>query len=150
MEREALIQRLMATFLAEYEDQVGALDRDLLALEKDPGEGRAELIQRLFRSMHSLKGAARSVSVTPVESVCHRLEAILAAARDGLVPLGPEHLQLLFEASDALRRGLARLRAGDLGDGGPLADLQRRQKRQQRRQTADVRACAGCAGREYL
>ena len=41
MDREALRQRLMVTFLGELEEHVRALNRDLLALEKDAGEGRA-------------------------------------------------------------------------------------------------------------
>ena len=43
MDKDQLIKRLMTTFLEELEEHVGALNRDLLALEKDPsGQERAE------------------------------------------------------------------------------------------------------------
>ena len=83
MDRDRLIQRLMATFLEELEEHVAALNRDLLALEKGPAkEERAERLRTLFRTVHSLKGAARSVNVDLIEGACHRLEEILTRVRD--------------------------------------------------------------------
>src|SRR5438046_2163015 len=103
MDKDKLIRRLMATFLEELEEHVGALNRDLLALEKeaDPAR-RADLLQGLFRSAHSLKGAARSVNVDPIESACHLLEDILTAARDGTTALAPDGFSLLFATADAI------------------------------------------------
>src|SRR3546814_14163473 len=84
MDNDALIRRLMATFLDELQDHVRALERDLLVLEKetDPA-AKIELYNVLFRTAHSLKGAARSVNVGVVEAACHRLEEIFASMRDG-------------------------------------------------------------------
>src|SRR5689334_1396825 len=111
MDKEELTRRLMATFLGELEEHVRALNRDLLALEKAPaGEVRTELVKTLFRTAHSLKGAARSVDVKLVESVCHRLEEILAGVRDGSLALSPERFQLLFAAADAIQDAGSRLR----------------------------------------
>jgi two-component system chemotaxis sensor kinase CheA len=122
MNRDQLIERLMTTFLEELGEHVAALNRDLLALEKETDAGkRAELLQTLFRTAHSLKGAARSVSVGPIESVCHQLEDILAAARDGTVVPGPDLFALLFATADAIEEAGMRLREQqDLG-GAPLA-----------------------------
>src|SRR5437016_2616369 len=101
----------MTTFLEELEEHVGALNRDLLALEKETDrKKRADLLQVLFRTAHSLKGAARSVSVSPIESACHQLEEILAAARDGVTPLAPDIFPLLFATADAIEEAGMRLR----------------------------------------
>ena len=82
MDRDQLIKRLMVTFLGELEEHVRAMNDDLLALEKEPaGAGRAERYKSLFRAAHSLKGAARSVSVA-IEEACHHLEEILGAASE--------------------------------------------------------------------
>ena len=65
MDKDQLVKRLMATFLEELAEHVGALNRDLLALEQQAdGPKRGELLQTLFRTAHSLKGAARSVSLS--------------------------------------------------------------------------------------
>jgi two-component system chemotaxis sensor kinase CheA len=118
MDKQRLIQRLMATFLGEFEEHVRALDRDLLHLERAASEDQTEILKRLFRTAHSLKGAAGSVDVILVEGACHRLESILGGAREGLIPVDAELIQLLFTAVDALKDASERLRANqDLGVG---------------------------------
>jgi two-component system, chemotaxis family, sensor kinase CheA len=124
VDREQLIKRLMATFLEELEEHVQALNRDLLALEKDPaGAGRAERLRSLFRTAHSLKGAARSVNVLLIESACHHLEEVLAAVRDGRAGLDAGLFALLFAAADAFEEAGKRLREQPDLTGSPLAGL---------------------------
>ena len=125
MDKEALRQRLMVTFLGELEEHVRALNRDAIALERTPGDAGA-LLTSLFRTAHSLKGAARSVNVQPIEAACHRLETLLAHARDARQPLAPERLQLLFTAADAFADAGDRLRAHEDVAAGPLRGVLRR------------------------
>src|SRR5262249_42079205 len=90
VDKDKLLKRLMATFLEELRDHVSTLNDNLLSLEKEgDGSKRAELLQTLFRTAHSLKGAARSVSQSLIEGACHQLEEILTATRDGTVQLEP-------------------------------------------------------------
>jgi two-component system, chemotaxis family, sensor kinase CheA len=113
----------MATFLDELEEHARALERHALALERDPGPGRAELLKTLFRAAHSLKGAAYAAGVAPVERVCHRLEEMLGAARDGAMPPGSDLVQLLLVAADALEDARRRLLAQQELANGTLAVL---------------------------
>jgi len=76
MDRQTLRERLMATFLGELEEHVHTLTRDLLAIEQTPAQ-IPDRLASLFRSAHSLKGAARSVNLQPIETVCHHLESLL-------------------------------------------------------------------------
>jgi two-component system chemotaxis sensor kinase CheA len=122
MDKDKLIQRLMATFLEELQEHVGSLNRDLLALEKNP-ENSEGLLKTLFRTAHSLKGAARSVNVNVIEGACHRLEAILEAARDGQLALHTEHFALLFATADALEEASMSLRERQDLTEAPLAAL---------------------------
>src|SRR3954471_19947955 len=111
MDRNSLIKRLMATFLGELDEHVRSLNRDLLALEKDPdGPSRAEAFSSMLRAMHSLKGASRSVNVAPIESISHLLEEIMVAGRDGRLAFDHELFALLFAAADALEEAGIRLR----------------------------------------
>jgi two-component system, chemotaxis family, sensor kinase CheA len=124
VDKDQLIKRLMKTFLEELEEHVGALNRDLLALEKDPSAlDRAERLKTLFRTAHSLKGAARSVNATLIESVCHRLEEILSGIRDGKSRFTRELFVLLFAATDAIEEAGMRLREQQDLAGAPLAAL---------------------------
>src|SRR5262249_46626599 len=124
MDKAQLIARLKTTFLDELQEHVRAMNRELLALEKAPVEaGRAERVQELFRTAHSLKGAARSVDLPLSEEVCHRLEDLLGRARDQGVAFEPELFALLFATADVLEEAGMRLRERwDLAD-SPLAAL---------------------------
>ncbi|MEO8605603.1 MAG: hybrid sensor histidine kinase/response regulator [bacterium] len=123
MDREKLLQRLIGIFLTELDEHVLALNESLVALEKNPPEAeRVELVACLFRAVHSLKGAARAVSIAPIEVACHRLEEILLAARERGV-LDPDRFALCYETADALEDAGQRLRTRqDLAD-SPLALL---------------------------
>lgn len=124
MDKDKLAKRLLATFQGEIPEHVGALNENLLALEKDPsGPGAADRIKSLFRAAHSLKGAARSVSLHPIEQMCHHLEEVLRAIQGGTVPLGEETFALLFAAADALDDARTRLTAEQDLAGGPLEQL---------------------------
>lgn len=124
MDQQRLIKRLRETFLGELEEHVSSLNRELLELEKgSPGSARGERVQSLFRTAHSLKGAARAVNIDLIQDVCHELEDILGAAREGRRSLGPAEFRLLFAAADALEDAGERLRQEQSLDDSPLADL---------------------------
>jgi len=104
MDTDRLTQRLMATFLGELEDHLRALERDLLALEKHPDPGvRTGLFATLFRTAHSLKGAARSVGVEPLEAAGHRLEELFAGGRDGRIPVDTAYFNRVLPIVDEIR-----------------------------------------------
>ena len=126
MNKDQLAARLLATFIGELEEQVRAMNAELLALEGDPGN--AERLKAVFRVAHTLKGAARAASVPAVEQACHTLETLLAEVRDGKLTLGPEEFALLFSAADALTDAGQRLKAGRDLAGSPLASLSGRLK----------------------
>src|ERR1700730_4802067 len=82
MNEEALTQELMATYRAEARERLEAITRVLLEIERDPsGVERAQHVEHIFREVHSLKGAARSVSETAVERVAHAFEDAIVSAR---------------------------------------------------------------------
>ena len=121
MDREQLVKRLMATFLEELQEQVQALNRDLLALKKDPqGAERDELLKQLFRTAHSLKGAARSVNVRPIEDACHHLEELLSGVRDGSRTASADFFELLLQSADAIEEAGMRLQEEQDFAGSPL------------------------------
>ncbi|MDP6722033.1 MAG: ATP-binding protein, partial [Pirellulaceae bacterium] len=72
---------------------------------------------------HSLKGASRAVCVELVEQVCHQMEDVLGAARDGKLELMPAHFIVLFKGVDGIEDAGNRLRESrDLTD-SPLHAL---------------------------
>jgi two-component system chemotaxis sensor kinase CheA len=104
MQKDRLAQRLMVTFLGELEDHVRSLERNLLALEKQSTPlAHQELFATLFRSAHSLKGAARSVGVTSLEGAGHRLEELFVAGRDRRIPIDATYFNRVLLIIDEIR-----------------------------------------------
>ncbi|MHB8069575.1 MAG: hybrid sensor histidine kinase/response regulator [Desulfobaccales bacterium] len=104
---EEFLKRLLATFRVEAEEHLQAISAGLLQLEKetDP-EQRAAIVQNVFREAHSLKGAARSVSLGEVEAVCQALEGLFARWKSPEMAASPEEFDALYQALDLLA-GLA-------------------------------------------
>ncbi|QEX21072.1 histidine kinase [Hypericibacter adhaerens] len=126
MENDALIARLMKTFLGEAEEHVQALNRGLLELEKQPAAAdRGATLKTLFRTAHSLKGAAHAVTVPAIETACHKLEELFATAVDGR-SIDADLFRALFAIVDAIDDMVKQLRAQKDLDAQTLAQpLQR-------------------------
>ncbi|MGI8507970.1 MAG: hybrid sensor histidine kinase/response regulator [Gemmatimonadaceae bacterium] len=120
---EDLATRLLATFLDELDEQLRVLSSDLLVLEAQPGD--EERLRSVFRIFHTLKGASRAADVPLIEGVSHRLEGLLAAARDGKTPLTPVQLDVLFRAASAFEDAGRRIRSHDDLADSRLAALDR-------------------------
>jgi two-component system chemotaxis sensor kinase CheA len=82
MDEASLARELMSTYRAEARERLEAVTRLLLELEK-AGSGPAvtACVEQIYREVHSLKGAARSVSEPDVENLAHAFESLLAVAR---------------------------------------------------------------------
>ena len=115
-----LIETLWRQFGVEAGEHFDLLEKLLSATPGDMTD--SERIAALFRSFHSLKGAARAMDLFAMEAVAHRAEAILGRVRIGALPLTEEVASPLLDALDALR-GLAETGMRDRRDGKPPADL---------------------------
>ncbi|MDV6030431.1 MAG: hybrid sensor histidine kinase/response regulator [Phycisphaera sp. RhM] len=124
MNRDQLVQQLMATFLDELHVHVSSLGRDLLALENNlSADERAEAWTSIFRAAHSLKGASAVVHVDPIHVACHRLEDIFEHYRDSGQTLSQETTSILLKVVDAIEEIGMRIRAEQGIEGAPLTDM---------------------------
>lgn len=94
-------QALMETFLSESEEGLLEMERALVGLEAHPGDD--ELLQAVFRIVHTLKGNAVSLGFSGLAELSHLLEDLLDALRDQKRRLTAELASLLLQAVDALR-----------------------------------------------
>jgi len=106
-------QQLINSFKAEQKEHVQAINRGLLQLEKNPAApNRAELLNEIFREAHSLKGTARAVGITTIESLGHALEDLLLNAKEGRLVFSAELFDLMYQALDAVDLVMTQLEAG--------------------------------------
>lgn len=107
--------RLLPEFLAEAEELTEELYRDLSDLRRRRAEGRArrELVGRVFRHVHTLKGGAAAAGVEPASALAHDFESLLDAVRGGRAALSDEVLDAFDEALDALADALGAVSRGE-------------------------------------
>lgn len=93
--------RLLATFRVEAAEHLQAITANLLALEHglSPEQTRG-VVEATFREVHTLKGAARSVSLTEVEALCRACESILSRITHDQLSLTQSVVSGLEEAAD--------------------------------------------------
>lgn len=91
-------KRLLATFRDEAEEHLGTMGALLLELERAGPAADPGLIERIYRTTHSLKGAARAVSQKEIESVCQNLENVFSRMKKGTFVPDAEAFDLFFVA----------------------------------------------------
>ena len=91
---------VVSYFVPEATEHLDAITTALLALERGAGE---DDLARLFRSMHTIKGAAYVVGCVRVGELAHRAEDLLVAVREGDATLTPPAMEALFAAVDVLK-----------------------------------------------
>jgi two-component system chemotaxis sensor kinase CheA len=91
-------KRIQATFRIEAEEHLHAISAGLSELEKTQSKKKvAEIIEVLFREVHSLKGAARSVDQKDIEYVCQPMESIFSALKRQEIALTPLSIDLFYK-----------------------------------------------------
>ena len=106
--------QFLGSFVQEARENLAALNRGMVELEKRPGD--AELLTELMRAAHTLKGTSRMVNVLDVNQVAHRAEDVLEAVRDGQVAMSPEVGDALFMALDEIGACVEAVAAGGGGE----------------------------------
>jgi two-component system, chemotaxis family, sensor kinase CheA len=98
---EKLRKRLLATFRVEADEHVRSITSELTALTASPAAADAQQrLETLFRTVHTLKGAARSVGIADIEQFCHAWEARLRDLRKGGGTFDQPALELFNDAAD--------------------------------------------------
>jgi chemosensory pili system protein ChpA (sensor histidine kinase/response regulator) len=92
-------------FVPEAEEHLQAVTECLLALEGNPN---ADDINRLFRSMHTVKGSAAQVGLHRLSAVAHRVEDLIGRLRDGELQPSAEIVDVLLQSVDVLKQFLHR------------------------------------------
>ncbi len=113
---------LLQDFLTEAGELVEQLDADLVKLEQttDAAESR-ELLNSIFRALHTVKGAAGFLGLTEVITFAHAAEDALNRLRKGEVGVTPAIMDTLLKSTDVLRQMVESLAAGEAVEPCPPA-----------------------------
>ena len=105
-------ETLVREFLIESEELLQRMDQDMIALESSPKD--PELLNRVFRAMHTIKGTSGFLGYEAVVRLSHRAEDVLNALRRSDVTLGRRVANVLLAARDQIGQMLEDIRQGGL------------------------------------
>jgi two-component system, chemotaxis family, sensor kinase CheA len=100
--KKEFLAKLRETFRVEASEHLDVITAGILEIERAGDAERPEIVERIFREAHSLKGAARSVSLANVEALCLELEGIFAEMKRGDLRLSTEMLDGIHPALSLL------------------------------------------------
>lgn len=88
-------------FLVEAGEHFELIEQNFLTLEEAPGD--LEILNAIFRSVHTIKGASGFLGLAKVQALAHIGENILDDLRKGRMKVSPEVMEVLFETEDTLK-----------------------------------------------
>ena len=94
---------LLASFAEESQEHLQTIEPALLELEKSGDKIDSEMINEIFRSIHSIKGASDFFGLEQIGKLSHIMENLLSLLRDGKISVTPELTDALLIGVDALR-----------------------------------------------
>ena len=104
------MDEIVQEFLVESYENLDQLDRDLVALEQEPGS--RDLLSSIFRTIHTIKGTSGFLAFSRLEAVTHVGENLLSRLRDGELRMTPETTDVLLRMVDKVRELLGMIEAG--------------------------------------
>ena len=100
---------LIQEFLTETTESLNALDSDIVKLEQTPND--KDLIGRIFRLVHTIKGTCGFLGLPRLEAVAHHSENIMGRYREGSLQVTVESVSLILEAFDRIKEIVAGIAA---------------------------------------
>jgi two-component system, chemotaxis family, sensor kinase CheA len=101
---------LLQDYLTECEEILQQLDQDLVALESSPED--SELLNRIFRAFHTIKGTSGFLGFTHIVELTHHAEDVLNVLRKGERKVTRGVMGVLLAALDQLRQMIVDVRGG--------------------------------------
>ena len=92
------LKRFHTAFFDEAAEHLAVMEESLLALERMPEDG--ELLNRIFRAAHSVKGASGTFGFTDIAAFTHSLESLLDRMRDREIIPTPALVELLLKSAN--------------------------------------------------
>jgi two-component system chemotaxis sensor kinase CheA len=96
---------IVGEFLMESHENLDQIDRDLVSLEQETDS--RDLISRIFRAIHTIKGTSGFLAFGRLETLAHAGESLLSKLRDGVMPVTPQTITVLLATIDGVRSLLA-------------------------------------------
>ena len=112
---------LLNEFLTETGESIDVVDVELVKLEQDPNN--KEVLDNIFRLVHTIKGTCGFLGLPRLESVAHASENVLGKFRDGELQVSEHAVTVILESLDRIKAILAGLEATEEEPEGDDSEL---------------------------
>ncbi|ECL1865963.1 hybrid sensor histidine kinase/response regulator [Campylobacter coli] len=102
------MQEILEDFLVEAFELVEQIDHDLVELETNPED--LELLNRIFRVAHTVKGSSSFLNFDVLTKLTHHMEDVLNKARHGELKITPDIMDVVLESIDRMKTLLNSIR----------------------------------------
>ena len=94
---------ILQGFIEESLEHLADIENDLLAIEERGADIDEDLVNKVFRAAHSIKGGAGFMGLTTIQELSHATENVLGLIRSKKLIPTPEIINVLLIASDQLQ-----------------------------------------------
>ncbi|WP_261517590.1 hybrid sensor histidine kinase/response regulator [Campylobacter lanienae] len=117
------MQEILEDFLVEAFELIEQIDHDLVELESNPED--LELLNRIFRVAHTVKGSSSFLNFDVLTKLTHHMEDVLNKARHGELKITPDIMDVVLESVDMMKALLRsiRERGNDVDAGVSISDI---------------------------
>lgn len=95
------MQEILEDFLVEAFELIEQIDHDLVELESNPED--LELLNRIFRVAHTVKGSSSFLNFDVLTKLTHHMEDVLNKARHGELLITPDIMDVVLESIDMMK-----------------------------------------------
>jgi len=120
---DRLLAEMLQDFLKEAPEHLDQLNLNLIQLQEDPEE--EELINEIFRSVHTLKGSAGFVGLKEISEVSRKMEQVFGSVRKGTSNITAPIIAVMYEGLDVLTTLIDKATANDSAEVDVSAILQK-------------------------
>jgi two-component system chemotaxis sensor kinase CheA len=104
---------ILEEFVQESREHLAAIEPDLLEMERLGSGTSSEIVNRVFRAIHSTKGGAAFLAFESLKDFSHVMENVLMLIRDGKLCISSDVIDALLRGVDVLRRMVDDIRTSD-------------------------------------
>ena len=95
------MKEIMEDFLVEAFELIEQIDHDLVELESNPED--LELLNRIFRVAHTVKGSSSFLNFDVLTKLTHHMEDVLNKARRDELKITPDIMDVVLESVDMMK-----------------------------------------------
>ncbi len=107
---------LQKEFVSEALEHLADIEADLLTIEEGGANIDEELVNKVFRAAHSIKGGSSFLGLNKIKDLAHKAETVLDMVRSRQIAPNPETTNILLAAFDKLRDMISNASQSEMAD----------------------------------